>query len=124
MPISEPLDQDIENKAISELNHANKAEITDDTLLLVSVPGYDTETGYMSKFLKYGDLVKCLRQSFHLPENDYWLVNENGFKQLHVTDGLISDVGAGSDDYWLIDRSKTRRKHVVNGQIVDDQTTV
>lgn len=112
------LDQDIECSAVSELRPAKPSEMTEDSLLLVSVPGYDTESGYMSKFLRFGDLIDKLRKDFNLPLQDYWLVNENGFTQLHVVDGRISDAAANAtNDYYLVNEKRTKTYHVTNGQI-------
>lgn len=111
------LDQDIECSAISELKPASKSEMTEDSLLLVSVPGYDTETGYMSKFLRFGDLLDRLRLEFNLPKQDYWLVNPAGFTQLHVVDGRITDATADEPDYYLINEKRSVQYHVTNGKI-------
>lgn len=91
-PLTDEPVQDIECSAVSELRPIDPTKFNEQVLFLVSQPGADTETGYISRFVTYRDLLMRLREDFHMTTCDKWLVNEAGFKRLHVVDGLISDV--------------------------------
>ena len=59
------------NIPVSWLTRQERAE--DESLFLVSVPDSRTETEYMSKYIKYGDIQSQLRETFNIGTLQQWV---------------------------------------------------